>query len=350
MATIKSIWYGCLCSSLLIAIWSCKKDKESDPLLTKVDLEKGKAVLVLNEGNFTRGNADITLWQNNTATPNIYKLSTGRALGDVLQSLYIKGDTGYFVVNNSGKIEVMHLPDFKQIHTITGMQSPRYIIPLGDGNALITEYYSKKIHTLNPATFQITQSNAMPGWVNKAVVHNGRLIFPLADRPLLYVYDLNTFIPLDSILIPNITGEIVMDKLGRVWTAASYRQGSFTFVEMSIYSFDTNGRIFLGKSVSQSGGSLFTSMSINNTADTIYLLSRDFYKIPIDKDFTHTAPHIVSSANSNYYGFGVHPDGRIFLSNARDFVSKGEVDVFSATGQKITTFPAGIIPQSVYFY
>ena len=97
-------------------LFSCKTDEEKE--ITPVSNESGVDVIVLNEGNFGSGNASIN-WYNsseNKIYQHIFKSNNqGRPIGDVVQSMQIIGDKGYIVVNNSQKIEVVNLSDFKSI-------------------------------------------------------------------------------------------------------------------------------------------------------------------------------------------------------------------------------------------
>src|SRR5688572_6108892 len=68
---------------------------------------KGKfqtGVFVVNEGNFLEADGSVSHFNLSTkeTTQDLFgSVNTGRALGDVVQSMTIDGDNAYIVVNNS---------------------------------------------------------------------------------------------------------------------------------------------------------------------------------------------------------------------------------------------------------
>lgn len=66
--------------------------------------------------------------------------NNGAKLGDVVQSMGIQGSRGYVVVNASNKIEVVNVPDFKSVGTITGLEQPRYFTSTSATRGYVTEW------------------------------------------------------------------------------------------------------------------------------------------------------------------------------------------------------------------
>src|SRR5687767_12691559 len=100
---------------LSFLISSCDDD-DNKP---KGEFEHG--VFVVNEGNFQHADGSIS-YINPSSGEVSYDLfgavNSGRALGDVVQSMTIDNDQAYIVVNNSNKIEVVNANTFKASYTI----------------------------------------------------------------------------------------------------------------------------------------------------------------------------------------------------------------------------------------
>ena len=61
-----------------------------------------------------------------------------RPLGDVAEAMKVYNMKGYIVVNNSNTVEVVSLPDFKSVKSITGFNSPRNIEFIDSNKAYVT--------------------------------------------------------------------------------------------------------------------------------------------------------------------------------------------------------------------
>ena len=139
-------------SLLLISIlflFSCEKEKSNDPTtLFKAD---SGGIYITNEGNFQSGNSSVTYYSPAKGLDYVdaYKGANNVALGDVCQSMNLINGKLYVVVNNSGKIEVCDPFSMRRIKTITGLTSPRYILPVSNTKAYVTDTYSNNISIIN---------------------------------------------------------------------------------------------------------------------------------------------------------------------------------------------------------
>ena len=110
---------------------ACEKTPEIKPELPAIINPKG-GIFILNEGTFQFGNATLDYYdfQDKVLYNNAYETRNGKKLGDVLQSLTRYGNTGYLVVNNSQKIELIDMHTLQSKGQITGFVSPRYMLVL----------------------------------------------------------------------------------------------------------------------------------------------------------------------------------------------------------------------------
>ena len=142
----------------LILIVSCKKNEDVPNSL----FLSGDGVFVVNEGNFTWGNGSLSYYSYDSAKiyNDLFYSVNGRPLGDVPNSMEIKDDLAYIVVNNSGKIEVIKKSTLESVATISGLISPRYIAFVNSSKAYITSMYSDSLTIIR------LDDNSVSGYIN----------------------------------------------------------------------------------------------------------------------------------------------------------------------------------------
>ena len=75
-------------------------DTTIDDTVTELKVKK---VYIINEGNFQSSDGSISYYdvENDTMYNGVYTAANNVPLGDVVQSMHVKGDRGYICVNNS---------------------------------------------------------------------------------------------------------------------------------------------------------------------------------------------------------------------------------------------------------
>ncbi|MBK8809033.1 MAG: hypothetical protein IPO21_21345 [Bacteroidales bacterium] len=113
--------------TISISFISCEKEKP-DPETKQAE----KCAYIVNEGGYNTNTGEITQYNKLTKeTKNDYfNIVNSKTLGDIAQSMHLsyKNELGFIVVNNSQKIEIVNLKDFKSVGKITGLSYPRYCI------------------------------------------------------------------------------------------------------------------------------------------------------------------------------------------------------------------------------
>lgn len=109
---------------IVLSVTSCEKDT------TTIHGKFAKGVFIVNEGNFTNGNASVSFFDRDslTVTNDIFDKINGRPLGDVAQSMNEFNEKYYIVVNNSSKVEIVNSSDFVSTGVINGFALPRYFL------------------------------------------------------------------------------------------------------------------------------------------------------------------------------------------------------------------------------
>jgi len=169
---------NCLFFAAIFILFSlftaCDKAPQTPDITMLPDSISG-GVFIVNEGNFTQGNAalgfvNIGLKQR---FEDVFKTANNRNLGDVFQSMNIINDKAYLVINNSGKIEIINPKTFKSIGTISGLRSPRYIVKIGNNKAYVSDIYDNNIFVIDLQSNQIIKKIPVKGWVEEMLSLNG---------------------------------------------------------------------------------------------------------------------------------------------------------------------------------
>ncbi len=334
---------------LLIAlISSCHKDKTSD-------LPKSKGVYIINEGNFGFGNADVSFYNPETkaVTNDLFKTANGYSLGDVAQSMYIKDSVAFIVVNNSAKIEMVKIPSFQKIRTITiSGSSPRYILPVDDSMAYVTELYSNKIHVINYLTGNLKTDISVPQYtehlvrVDEYVFAEGKKIYSSpSSKGAVYRIRIadNTFV--DRKEFAGDAGGIVQDKNKNIWIALD--EDSTTSTKASLVCLDKDLNTLAQYSMN-SFGFHPNHLCMDGNGETLFFLAgKNIYTTSI----SNLQPTILFTSNaSNVYSIDVDPvSGDIYLSDALDYVQSSHIYRHDKTGTLIHSFTAGVISGNFAF-
>lgn len=332
---------------LLIAFSAC-----DPPIPTKevTDLPIGNdAVMFINEGNYTYGNASISYYNplNGSFYEDIYQTQNGRPLGDVAQSMVGIGGYGYIVVNNSNKIEVVDLLDFKSVATITGLTSPRYILPLGDGRAYVSDIYGDELTIINTNTNTIIGNITLPGWTEQMVLANGSAYVANYDSMRVEVIDPATDTKTTHIAVEGHPMEMVLDAQGHVWVMGQ-KDGNDAAALTRINPTNNVIELSLDFPLTQSPSHLITDA----TGATLYYLNNDgIHSLASTATRLPSAP-IIAKNSRNYYAIGITPDNQyLFAADALDFNQRSDVYVFNLpTLTEQDTLKGGIITGGFYFY
>jgi hypothetical protein len=315
----------------------------------EITLGGGPKVFVTSEGNFGSNNASVSLYETGTGNlvNDIYKSQNNNAiLGDVCQSMNKINNKYYLVVNNSGKIVVVNSSDFKLITTITGLQSPRFILPVTFNKAYVTDLYANAISIVDLNTNTKTGSIPCSGWTEQmTLIYNKAFV---TNNKTYYTYVINTITDqiTDSIYVGKFGGSIVTDKNSKIWILSSGDSPNSIIGKISRFDPVT---LQLELSLPFSSTDSPSNLCINATKDTMYYLNTSVYQMPINSPSLPGSAFITSSANT-FYGLSVSDkDYNIYVSDAIDYIQKSSIMVYSPNGALKTSFKAGINASNFYF-
>lgn len=105
-------------------------------------------MVVVNEGLFTTNTAALSVvYTDGRVDYDVFRAINRRPLGDVAQSLTLIHGLYFVAVNNSRRIEVLDPRTFRSVGSIRFRRtaSPRYITPLTDSTALVSDLYNQLV-------------------------------------------------------------------------------------------------------------------------------------------------------------------------------------------------------------
>jgi hypothetical protein len=157
--------------SIILLTFGCNKNNDDKP-----DGAWSESVFIINEGPFPTGTGSISAFNRETheVTNDLFGAANGYPLGNVVQSLTILGDKAFIVVNNSNKIEVVNLEDFKSDTTLEGILLPRYFIGFDDNKGYIS-CWDSTVKVINLADYSILQSIQAGTGPDKMVLADDKL-------------------------------------------------------------------------------------------------------------------------------------------------------------------------------
>jgi YVTN family beta-propeller protein len=314
-----------------------------------------KGVFIINEGNFMYGNASLSFYDPTArkVQNDLFYNTNGLPLGDVAQSMEIRDNLGYIVINNSGKIYVINTSDGKYVGKITGLASPRYIHFVNDKKAYITDLYAGKITIVNPKTYQITGAIPTPDHAStEQMVQWNDFLFVSCwsyDNTIL-VIDTRTDAVINEIKTGKQPGGLVLDKYNKIWTLCDggwAKSGTTTRIPM-LQRIDP-ASLVIEKSFALTADAKPSRLAINGTGDSLLFINDGIWKIGVNQTTISDRPFL-SSSNHLYYSLAVDPQSsEIYLSDAIDYMQRGVIYRCSPLGTKIDSFKTGIIPGAFCF-
>ena len=198
--------------ALVTLLYSCHKESTTG-------ISSG-SVIIINEGNFNHGDADLSVYNPSTKTisNNVFSQENGFALGDVAQSLYLIGDTAFIVMNNSQKVVVAKVSqNFKYIASISlPNASPRYFLPVDGHRAYVTELYANKIWVVDYKADTLIKSIPVTGWTEQLISLGGKIYVEEATTPSSTYGSGSTSPPVHAVLMIDPMSDQVVSSVSLV--------------------------------------------------------------------------------------------------------------------------------------
>jgi len=329
----------------------------------------GKGAYILCEG--LSGQNNTTLWrysffhsQSVTTQDYFTSANPGLKLGDTGNALKMKGDTAYIPITSNGMIEIMNISTGKSLGRIIlngTKRAPRDITIVNDTIGYISDFHTHSLTRFNPTTFTITQDLIAVGYAPEAIVSTSKYVFVANSGFGDYAYD-HPEIKAQNISIVDVATntEIAVIPAGpNVQSLHINRAKNLLYAlytHLPRFDKDSLGGVVeiditTFKEIRRWPYKVSKNFALSQSGDSLLLLNSQ--GLSILHTVGNNTPNVVvkAKANENWYGVHVSPfDGSIFIANARQYTTKGEVILFNQQWNIINTFQVGINPNATIFF
>lgn len=340
------------CIALLLTT-SC--DTEDD----KVKGEFSSGVLIVNEGNYKKGNSSVSFYNPSTGEiqQDLFSAKNdGRKLGDVAQSLTVAGDFAYIVVNNDNRVEVVNANTFVSSYTLDeGVLLPRYFTTY-KGKGYLTEWVSfldsGRVSVVNLSTRAIETTIKTDYGAENIIEKNGKLYVSNSFTTTVSVIDPAKNEVIKTIDVGSSPGAFVVEGDDKIWVVCSggsddnynpLNDGALYRITTKTNEVDKT--ISLNKNVS-------AQLFINKKRNTLYYREgKKIFSIATSATAASTEPLINDAEAKSFYSFGYDAENDIiYAGDANGFSSNGTIYRYKSDGTKIDNFSsAGIGPNGFVF-
>lgn len=331
---------------LAIFLFGCKKEEGTDVQI--LDPAKTK-VVVLNQGNFRSSNSSVDIYY-----PEDHQLQEGvfssnnemRPLGDIAQSAIRMNNELWIVVNNSSKIEIVNPQTFKSIGKLDGLNSPRYILPIDQNKAYVSDLYEDKIYVIDLANRSVSKTLNTGGWTEEMLLIGQNALVCMPDDNRVAVWDAVADTLIKNILTNRSPQALEKDANGMIWVSFSggYNEASPGLHRIDPTTLDID-RSMIFSDISKS----ISNIALSQDGQSLYYQMGDIFKISIE-DTVLASSAMIQANGKNFYAMNTDPsNGDLYLSDAIDFQQRGIVYRYSPNGQLIHQFKSGLIPGFFYF-
>lgn len=323
-----------------------------------------KTVFVVNEGSFLQTNAEISSFSkatNSLVNRSLFVAANNRPLGDVAQNMAVQDSTGYIVVNNSNKLEVVNLRTFRSLGSITGLKQPRYFAAASAEKGYVTETISYsaaagQVSVINLKTNTVVKTIAVGKQPERLLVVGNRLYVTNNGGSTVSVINTTTDEMEGTITVGDAPNSLVLDRNNRVWVLSGGRVVydsnyaiDYSLTSKGSLSSFTPGSLTASTRIFATNLSQPDRLSINGSRDQLYYTFQNgVYRLGINDNDLPTVPVF---RRRGIYGLGIDPqDNTIYSGLSPSFGTAGKVVRYRTTGAALDSFTVNIGPNGFVFY
>lgn len=337
---------------------SCSDDDSQDKPSGAYD----NGILILNEGNYGKGNASVSFLSDaadSEVENNIFSaVNNGVLLGDTGQDMGLEGDLAYIVLNVSNKIEVVNRYTFTKVATIsTGLINPRYIA-FSNGKAYVTCWGDATVATddyvavINLALNTVGTTIPVAEGPERIVEENGKLYvahkggYNFGNTVSVIEASGNSVIK--SITVGDSPNSLEVEN-GNLYVLSSGLPswaGTETTGQLDVISLNNNT---VTKTIDFAGIAHPSNLVIEDNK-IFYTVDNGIFTSPVSSPTLPSAPLFTTAAQDVYgiYGFAVE-DGHIYIGDAGDYTNPGKLLIYSTAGTLVDSFTVGLLPSGFFF-
>lgn len=343
---------------VVILMSACKKDdvQPGQPQITPA-----KGIYILSEGSFGGNNSKLAYRDLNTAavTPDFYRQQNNKDLGDTGNDAIIYGGKMYIVMNGSGYVAVSNASTAMLIDSISFKngsvnKGPRFALGV-NGKVFVTSS-DGTVSVIDTTTLSITRSITV-GSNPEGIVSTGNYIYVANSGGFSYpdvdstvsVVDLNTLTEIKKITVGKNPNQLAVSSIDDVYVTA-YGVGAAIPPSITVINSATNlVKTTLPSSFKYSHIKVFKNIAYlynQYGSPEILLLNTD--------DNSVVRNNFVADGTSLQAVYNVSIDVEnedVYVTDAKDYFSNGEVFCFSKSGAKKYSFVLnpGVNPNKILF-
>lgn len=314
----------------------------------------GDGLFITCEGNFQYGNASLSYYDptNRVVENDVFNRANAMKLGDVAQSMVIRDDVGWVVVNNSHVLFAIDVNTFKERGRITNLTSPRYIHFLSDEKAYVSQLWDNRIFIVNPKRYEIIghidcPNMTMESGSTEQMVQYGKYVYVncWSYQNRILKIDTETDSVVDELVVGIQPAALVLDKNNKLWTITDggYEGSPYGYEPPSLYRIDAE-TFAIEKVYHFALGDNTGELQLNREGDMLYWLNDDVWAMSVDDENLPIRPFL-QNRGTIYYGLTISPDnGDVYVADAIDYQQPGMIYRYSSDGVLLDEFYVGIIP------
>ena len=384
--SIKRSLLLCMIASAVLLLTSCRSDEITYPSeyevlpmepreLSSFAANEPIGMYLLNEGNMGSNKATIDYLDfcNGCYIRNIYgerNPNVIKELGDVGNDIQIYGNRLYAVINCSHKVEVMDARTCRRIGQVD-IPNCRYIC-FHAGKAYISSYVGPvsidpnaqlgAVFEVDTATLEITRKVTVGYQPEELVVYNEHIYVvnsggyraPDYDSTMS-VISLRDFRQVQKIPVCLNPHRLRKDQYNQLWITS---RGDYKDVQPQLICFSpaTNSQLSIANAPAASEmvivgdsmyyyGSHWNEQTMSNTIT--------YGVLNIQYPISNIRPLITDGTEKNIkipYGIQVNPyNGDIYVTDAKNYVSSGQLHCYSREGKRKWSVRTGDIPAHMCF-
>jgi len=329
---------------------SCIKVTDA-PDIPEADFTIGGGILLVNEGNFRSGNGSLSFYSYDSLKifNDLFANVNNRPLGDVPNSVLVKEDKIFIIVNNSARIEIVNHSSCESIGTINGLISPRNMAVINDNKAYVTSLYSDSVAIIN------LPDNSVSGYINLrrtsealTVAGNEAFIANWAGGKEVMVVNTISDKVVDSIEVGMEPESMAIDNKRRLWVLCNggwARQNAAELVVINISTHKIEKKFTFSSKLSSP-----TCLQVDGVGQTLYFIDKGIKVMDINSVNLPVAPLIPEEADLSFYKIAITPvNSDIFISDVADYIQPGNLLLYKNDGNFVSRNKAGIIPGAMCF-
>lgn len=312
-------------------------------------------IIIVNEGNFMTNNASLSyLSDEGELTNNIFEIANpGEELGDTAQGMGFYEDNAYIVLNGSHTVKVADRNSFELITTIEeGLNNPRHIA-FSNGKAYVTNWGETDdpdddyVAVINLETNVVESTISVVEGPERIIEKDGKLYVSQQGG---WGYG-NTISVIDVASNAVISIEVadvplsLLEKDGFLYVICGGKQ-AWTGEETigGLFKIDLTDNSVVKQydfQLEDHPGHLGSDGDL-----LYYVLNNGIYTINLNDESPEPAL-LVQTDVMVTYGFNVIDD-KIYIADAKDYVSDGDIKIYSLDGTLENTYTVEMLPNGFY--